>query len=194
MPKNHATSANNPALAASSAAPPKKNAKGKEKPSREPRKAAILAALRGTKSGKGLTRNEIASATKSDYFTGSTARILEKEGLVGVERLAEERVFRYYLTEKGAKDPRVKESRFSIRVDPMRKAVIARAAKQNGATISDFVVENAYQMATELLADEGTISLNKKQVAHIFEVLDRPPATSIAAVRKLLTERSILDG
>jgi uncharacterized protein (DUF1778 family) len=49
-------------------------------------------------------------------------------------------------------------------------------------------------MATELLADEGTISLTRKQVAHVFEVLDHPPAQSIAAVRKLLTERSALDG
>jgi uncharacterized protein (DUF1778 family) len=90
--------------------------------------------------------------------------------------------------------PSPKDSRLSIRVDPRRKSVIARAAKQHGHTISDFVLENAYQMATELLADEGTISLNKKQVAHILEVLDRPPAKSVAAVRKLLTERSILDG
>ena len=87
-----------------------------------------------------------------------------------------------------------KESRLSIRVDRERKAVIARAAKQHGDTISNFVLENAYQMATELLADEGTIVLSKKQMAHIFDVLDRPPAKSVASVRKLLTERSILDG
>ena len=59
---------------------------------------------------------------------------------------------------------------------------------------SDFVLENAYQMATELLADEGAIVLSKKQVAHIFEVLDNPPDKSVAAVRRLLTERSVLDG
>jgi uncharacterized protein (DUF1778 family) len=87
-----------------------------------------------------------------------------------------------------------KESRLSIRVDRARKAVIARAARQHGNTISDFVLENAYQMATELLADEGKFSLTKKQVAHIFETLDHPPPKSVAAVRKLLTERSILDG
>ncbi len=87
-----------------------------------------------------------------------------------------------------------KESRLSIRVDAARKAVIARAAKQHGETLSDFVLENAYQMATELLVDEGTVSLSKKQIAHIFETLDHPPATSVAAVRKLLKERSILDG
>ena len=87
-----------------------------------------------------------------------------------------------------------KESRLSIRVDSKRKAVIARAAKQNGRTLSDFVLENAFQMATELLADDGAIELSKRQVAHLFQVLDQPPATSVAAVRKLLSERSILDG
>ena len=49
-------------------------------------------------------------------------------------------------------------------------------------------------MATELLADEGTIVLSKNQLAHILELLDHPPSKSVAAVRKLLTERSILDG
>jgi uncharacterized protein (DUF1778 family) len=87
-----------------------------------------------------------------------------------------------------------KESRLSIRVDPKRKAVIARAAEMQGDNISEFVVENAYQLAAELLIDETAVSLDKKQVAHIFATLDRPPAKSVAAVRKLLTERSILDG
>lgn len=87
-----------------------------------------------------------------------------------------------------------KEIRLSIRVDATRKSAIARAAKQQGDTISDFVVKNAYQLAAELLADEGTLSLSKRQVAHMFEILDHPPAKSVAAIRKLLTERSILDG
>jgi uncharacterized protein (DUF1778 family) len=86
-----------------------------------------------------------------------------------------------------------KESRLSIRVDSARKAVIARAAKQHGITLSDFVLENAYQMAKVLLADEEPISLSKKQIAYIFETLDHPPARSVAAIRKLLSERSILD-
>jgi uncharacterized protein (DUF1778 family) len=87
-----------------------------------------------------------------------------------------------------------RESRLSIRVDARRKAVIARAAKRHGDTLSDFVLENAYQIATELLADEEAISLSRKQLAHIFETLDHPPVKSVAAVRKLLSDRSILDG
>lgn len=87
-----------------------------------------------------------------------------------------------------------KETRLSIRIDVARKAVIARAAESQGNSLSDFVLENAYQIANELVADEGVVSLNKKQVAHIFEVLDHPPAPSLATIRKLLTERSVLDG
>jgi uncharacterized protein (DUF1778 family) len=87
-----------------------------------------------------------------------------------------------------------KASRLSIRVDPARKVVIARAAKLLGDTISEFIIENAYQMATTLLADEGHISLTKKQVAHSLDILDHPPVNSVAAVRKLLRERSIFDG
>ncbi len=95
---------------------------------------------------------------------------------------------------KNRSKPSTAESRLSLSIDPARKAVIARAAKQHGDTISDFVLENAYQMATELLADEEAISLNRKQLAHLFETLDHPPTRSVAAVRKLLSERSILDG
>ena len=87
-----------------------------------------------------------------------------------------------------------KESRLSIRVDAARKAIIARAAKRQGETVSEFVLEIAYQAAAELLVDEEPISLSKKQLAHLFETLDRPPAKSAAAIRKLLSERSILDG
>ncbi len=88
----------------------------------------------------------------------------------------------------------IKESRLSIRVDAARKAVLARAAKRHGDTLSEFVLDNAYQMATELLADEEPLSLSRKQVAHIFETLDYPPAKRVAAIRKLLSERSALDG
>lgn len=87
-----------------------------------------------------------------------------------------------------------KEARLSIRVAAAWRAVIARAAKLHGDTISNFVLENADQMATELLADEGVVSLGKKQLARIFEALDHPSTKSAAAIRKLLSERSVLDG
>ena len=89
--------------------------------------------------------------------------------------------------------PAAKASRLSIRIDKERKAVISRAAKLHGHTISDFVPENVLQVATELLADEGTITFTKKQVAYIFAALENPSEANVAAVRSLLNERSVLD-
>ena len=84
-----------------------------------------------------------------------------------------------------------KESRLSIRVDAERKAVIARAAKQHGRTISDVVLENAYRMATELLADERTIAPSKKQVARILKYsITRPPRVSRPVASYLPSGRS----
>jgi uncharacterized protein (DUF1778 family) len=41
-----------------------------------------------------------------------------------------------------------KESRISVRVNPSQKAIIARAAKLRHTTLTDFVIENAFQSAT----------------------------------------------
>ena len=87
-----------------------------------------------------------------------------------------------------------RDGRLSIRIDPARKAVIARAAKQHGESISEFVVDHAYQLARTLLADEGKLNLTKSQVAEIFATLDNPPAKSVAALRKLLVTKTVLDG
>jgi uncharacterized protein (DUF1778 family) len=87
-----------------------------------------------------------------------------------------------------------KETRLSIRVDAAREAVIARAAERQGKSITDFVLDNAYQMASELLLDDGQASLSRKQVGHIFDVLDNPPSMSLVSIRKLLSEPSVFDG
>ena len=49
------------------------------------------------------------------------------------------------------------------------------------------------QVEGELLADEGIVSISREQLAHILKSLDHPPANNLVAIRKLLTERSILD-
>lgn len=93
-----------------------------------------------------------------------------------------------------SKKPAVRNDRLSIRVDRKRKAVIARAAKQQGVSISEFVLENAYQMARTLVSDDGKLDLTRKQVAEIFDALDNPKPEKVAAFRKLLNTRTILDG
>lgn len=86
-----------------------------------------------------------------------------------------------------------KETRISMRVDPQRKAVIARAAKIQHTTISDFVLENAYQIASGIVADETSIVMTGEQFEHLCRILDNPPAASVARMRKLLNTKTIFD-
>lgn len=86
-----------------------------------------------------------------------------------------------------------KEQRISMRIDPERKAVISRAAQLRHTTISTFMIENSYDAASALLADQTQIFMSKEAIEHFFEVLDNPPPKSIKAIRKLLSEPSILD-
>ena len=85
------------------------------------------------------------------------------------------------------------ETRISMRVDPQRKAMIARAAKIQRTTISDFVLENAYQIASEIVADETTITMTEEQFEHICRVLDNPPKKNLAKMRKLLNTKTVFD-
>lgn len=86
-----------------------------------------------------------------------------------------------------------KELRISMRVDPERKAVIARAAHIRHTTISDFVIENAYDAAREIIAEETQIRMTKEQFEHMCQVLDAPPAENVKKMRKLLTNKTVLD-
>jgi len=86
-----------------------------------------------------------------------------------------------------------RETRISVRVDPERKAVIARAAKIRHTTISNFVLENAYSAASEILADETQIIMTKEQFEHMCRVLDNPPAANLKKMRKLLKTKTVLD-
>lgn len=85
------------------------------------------------------------------------------------------------------------ETRISMRVDPKRKAVIARAAKIQHTTISHFILENAYQVASGIVADETSITMTKEQFEHLCEVLDQPPKDSLSKMRKLLNTKTVFD-
>ena len=86
-----------------------------------------------------------------------------------------------------------KEIRISMRVDPQRKAVIARAAKIQHTTISDFVLDNAYQVASTIVADETTILMTPEQFEHMCRILDNPPKAALTKMRKLLNTKTVFD-
>jgi len=87
-----------------------------------------------------------------------------------------------------------KETRISVRINPAQKAVIARAARLGRTTLTDFVVNQAFQAASRLVADETRFLMTPAQFKQFCHALDAPPAKNLKAMKKLLSEPSVLDG
>jgi len=87
-----------------------------------------------------------------------------------------------------------KETRISLRINPAQKAVIARAARLGRTTMTDFVVNHAFQAASQLLADETQLVMTPAQFKQFCHALDAPPAKNLKAMQKLLSEPSVVDG
>ena len=85
-----------------------------------------------------------------------------------------------------------KDSRLSIRASEHKKSIIARAARIRNTTLSEFVVENAYQTAQEVIAEQTQFALGKREWKAFCEALDAPPK-SVPAIRKLLMTPSVFD-
>lgn len=80
-----------------------------------------------------------------------------------------------------------------MRVDSYRKDVISRAAKLQHTTLSDFVLENAFQAASQVIADETNITMTEEQFSYLCKLLDAPPAKNLAKMRELLNKKTVLD-
>lgn len=86
-----------------------------------------------------------------------------------------------------------KETRISMRVDPFRKSVIGKAAKIQHTTISDFILENAYQTARQVIADETQVLMSEEQFDYMCKLLDSPPKENLNRMKKLLKTKTVLD-
>jgi uncharacterized protein (DUF1778 family) len=92
-----------------------------------------------------------------------------------------------------ARQPEVRDSRISVRIQPAQKALIARAARLRQATITGFVLENALQAASQVVAEENHFEMTPKEYRRFCRALDAPPAKSLKAMQRLLNESSVLD-
>ncbi len=86
-----------------------------------------------------------------------------------------------------------KETRLSVRISPAQKAIIARAARMCHTTLTEFVIDNAVQAASQLLDEETHIRMTPEEFEHFCSALDAPPAKNLKAMRKLLDQPSVLD-
>ncbi len=85
-----------------------------------------------------------------------------------------------------------KEARFSIRASAVQKRVIAQAARIKEKTMSEFVLEQSFLAAQQVIADHAHFTLPEKQWNAFCAALDAPPK-SVPQLRRLLTQPGVFD-
>lgn len=63
----------------------------------------------------------------------------------------------------------------NLRVREDIRALIDRAAKTNGKSRSEFMIESARRAAEESLLDQALVRVDEPTYAHFLAVLDHPP-------------------
>jgi uncharacterized protein (DUF1778 family) len=86
----------------------------------------------------------------------------------------------------------LKETKVQLRMRPLQKDVIARAAELKQTTLTNFMVEQAFDAAQQILADQAHFYLSEEKWDEFCAALDAPPR-DLPALRKLMTEPGLFD-
>jgi uncharacterized protein (DUF1778 family) len=89
-------------------------------------------------------------------------------------------------------ESQLRETKVQLRMRPLQKDVIARAASLKQTTVTNFMVEHAFEAAQQILADQAHFYLSPKKWDEFCAALDAPPK-ELPALRKLLTEPGVFD-
>ncbi len=89
--------------------------------------------------------------------------------------------------------PTPKQTKLQLRLRLEQKEVIAQAARLRQTTVSNFLLENAYVAAQQVLAEQVHFTLSPERWRAFCKALDAPPR-KIPALKKLLTEPGVFDG
>ncbi len=65
-------------------------------------------------------------------------------------------------------------ARLGLRATPQQEAVLRRAAEVAHKSLTDFILDAAYQAAEQALLDQRLIMVSGNQYQAILEMLDRP--------------------
>ncbi len=86
----------------------------------------------------------------------------------------------------------LRDTKVQLRMMPLQRAVISQAAKLKQTTLTNFMVENAFSAAQQILADQVHFYLSQEKWEEFCVALDAPPK-DIPALRKLLTKPGVFD-
>lgn len=79
-------------------------------------------------------------------------------------------------------------ARINLRTSPEAKALIERAAALMGTTVSSFMLQNAYEAARRVVADNDTLMLSQ-QAFEAFLASCETPSEPTEALRALMARR-----
>lgn len=77
-------------------------------------------------------------------------------------------------------------ARINLRTSPEAKALIERAAALMGTTLSGFMLQNAYEAARRVVADNDTLLLSQREFASFVAACGNLPEAN-DALRELMT-------
>lgn len=77
---------------------------------------------------------------------------------------------------------RTESARINLRTSPEAKALIERAAAIMGSTVSSFMLQNAYEAALRLVAQQDTITLSDRDRDAFLNALEKPPEPTQALI------------
>src|ERR1700681_1337031 len=84
----------------------------------------------------------------------------------------------------------LRDTKVQLRIRPLQKDVIARAAELKQTTMTNFMVEQAFNAAQQILADQAHFYLSPEKWDEFCAALDAPPR-DVPELRKLLTEPGV---
>lgn len=73
-------------------------------------------------------------------------------------------------------------ARINLRTSPEAKALIERAAAIMGSTVSGFMLQNAYEAASRIVADKNSIILSQEAFEVFISACENPPKPTQALI------------
>lgn len=85
-----------------------------------------------------------------------------------------------------------KAKTLNLRVTEEQKSAFEQAALIKQTKVSNFILNNAYEAAQEVIRDQYVMSVSEEQWNAICHALDNPPKSN-PALRKLMRSKSVFE-
>ena len=86
-----------------------------------------------------------------------------------------------------------RSSRLGLRATPEQETVLRRAAKVAHKSLTDFILDAAYQAAEQTLLDQRLFMVSSSQYQALLEMLDRPETVN-PGLADLFSRRPVWPG